>query len=412
MESLSWRRSSGRRSSAIASEGNRSTPLYTEGVTGSYFFFSSRRRHTRYWRDWSSDVCSSDLGHPSSPPSVVRSSSSHRDRAPRALETPVRAVCTHPARPAAAACPVPSGGAPDGEGYPGAGSRQTPGHTAGGRGCRGLWAAVRWPGMNTSQESPTSGPAPVDDAGSAALVAALETSSTAIWCLAGPGLAPVWANARARDLGTATGDLAAVTGHRVAELAGEVARSGHAEPVHGAPDPDGRAATVVLQPLQVHGQPGVLVLVEADHTDCQHVAVAEGDVVDQVQHSLLPPALPLLPDVRLSGSYHRASSVHAAGGDWYDAVPLGRGRLALDRKSTRLNSSHANISYAVFCLKKKKRPIRTAPNLRHRRMLVCPRIDSVRPLPRRPHAHRRTHPPGYWRCNNNTPTPGAHSSAR
>src|SRR3712207_7917628 len=29
-------------------------------------------------------------------------------------------------------------------------------------------------------------------------------------------------------------------------------------------------------------------------------------------------------------------------------------RVAEDRKSTRLNSSHANISYAVFCLKKKK----------------------------------------------------------
>src|SRR3712207_8396196 len=28
--------------------------------------------------------------------------------------------------------------------------------------------------------------------------------------------------------------------------------------------------------------------------------------------------------------------------------------IILDRKSTRLNSSHANISYAVFCLKKKK----------------------------------------------------------
>src|SRR3712207_8584891 len=28
--------------------------------------------------------------------------------------------------------------------------------------------------------------------------------------------------------------------------------------------------------------------------------------------------------------------------------------LGIDRKSTRLNSSHANISYAVFCLKKKK----------------------------------------------------------
>src|SRR3712207_8022254 len=30
------------------------------------------------------------------------------------------------------------------------------------------------------------------------------------------------------------------------------------------------------------------------------------------------------------------------------------GRRGADRKSTRLNSSHANISYAVFCLKKKK----------------------------------------------------------
>src|SRR3712207_9338947 len=28
------------------------------------FFFTSRRRHTRYWRDWSSDVCSSDLDGP------------------------------------------------------------------------------------------------------------------------------------------------------------------------------------------------------------------------------------------------------------------------------------------------------------------------------------------------------------
>src|SRR3712207_8971883 len=31
------------------------------------------------------------------------------------------------------------------------------------------------------------------------------------------------------------------------------------------------------------------------------------------------------------------------------------GAFDLDRKSTRLNSSHANISYAVFCLKKKKK---------------------------------------------------------
>src|SRR5438445_10128121 len=37
------------------------------------------------------------------------------------------------------------------------------------------------------------------------------------------------------------------------------------------------------------------------------------------------------------------------------ARSLGKeGRETPDRKSTRLNSSHANISYAVFCLKKKK----------------------------------------------------------
>src|SRR3712207_6975711 len=32
-------------------------------------------------------------------------------------------------------------------------------------------------------------------------------------------------------------------------------------------------------------------------------------------------------------------------------------RPRADRKSTRLNSSHANISYAVFCLKKKRNPM-------------------------------------------------------
>src|SRR5258707_2015617 len=35
-------------------------------------------------------------------------------------------------------------------------------------------------------------------------------------------------------------------------------------------------------------------------------------------------------------------------------APMETRRAKPDRKSTRLNSSHANISYAVFCLKKKK----------------------------------------------------------
>src|SRR2546430_6353220 len=45
--------------------------------------------------------------------------------------------------------------------------------------------------------------------------------------------------------------------------------------------------------------------------------------------------------------------VRAAGRD--DAGAARGGSEARDRKSTRLNSSHSQISYAVFCLKKKKK---------------------------------------------------------
>src|SRR2546426_4815509 len=41
------------------------------------------------------------------------------------------------------------------------------------------------------------------------------------------------------------------------------------------------------------------------------------------------------------------------------------GGEGLDRKSTRLNSSHLVISYAVFCLKKKNRPQGLRPDDRH-----------------------------------------------
>src|SRR2546422_5235527 len=45
------------------------------------------------------------------------------------------------------------------------------------------------------------------------------------------------------------------------------------------------------------------------------------------------------------------------------AAPRGVGKreVQLDRKSTRLNSSHGYISYAVFCLKKKKQPTAHKP---------------------------------------------------
>src|SRR3712207_7295351 len=78
-----------------------------------------------------------------------------------------------------------------------------------------------------------------------------------------------------------------------------------------------------------------------------------------------PPRSTLLPYTTLFRSLHDrhrragadvAEAQHGgAVGDHGDRVALDRQPAdVLDRKSTRLNSSHANISYAVFCLKKKK----------------------------------------------------------
>src|SRR3712207_7159215 len=56
------------------------------------------------------------------------------------------------------------------------------------------------------------------------------------------------------------------------------------------------------------------------------------------------PALVLATDVTVTGAHAPA------------ALPATATETTVDRKSTRLNSSHANISYAVFCLKKKTPP--------------------------------------------------------
>src|SRR5947209_13433222 len=85
---------------------------------------------------------------------------------------------------------------------------------------------------------------------------------------------------------------------------------------------------------------------------------------------LRPPRSTLFPYTTLFRSQHAVALL----GDRTQLLPSARGVLArnqaqvtghllaarallgrTDRKSTRLNSSHANISYAVFCLKKKKK---------------------------------------------------------
>jgi GAF domain-containing protein len=48
-----------------------------------------------------------------------------------------------------------------------------------------------------------------------------------------------------------------------------------------------------------------------------------------MQRTLLPHALPVMPGLRIAAHYRAADSEHTAGGDWFDAIPVGQGRVAL-----------------------------------------------------------------------------------
>src|SRR5438445_8586054 len=78
-----------------------------------------------------------------------------------------------------------------------------------------------------------------------------------------------------------------------------------------------------------------------------------------------PPRSTLFPYTTLfrSRGCLRAARRSRYGGSRREARLGGGVRERRDRKSTRLNSSHANISYAVFCLKKKKRHSKTRLNV-------------------------------------------------
>src|SRR2546427_3842941 len=90
--------------------------------------------------------------------------------------------------------------------------------------------------------------------------------------------------------------------------------------------------------------------------------------------STLFPYTTLFRSVDADDGERRVAQRHTCGGivEQLDARPP-VGALSRDRKSTRLNSSHSQISYAVFCLKKKKDQYR---------LYETPKI---RPEVRRPH---------------------------
>src|SRR2546427_2563836 len=78
-----------------------------------------------------------------------------------------------------------------------------------------------------------------------------------------------------------------------------------------------------------------------------------------------PPRSTLFPYTTLFRSYlgSRDAAEDAVQGVfariWEDRAHWAVGDVQQDRKSTRLNSSHSQISYAVFCLKKKKKVMRS-----------------------------------------------------
>src|SRR3712207_89726 len=83
-------------------------------------------------------------------------------------------------------------------------------------------------------------------------------------------------------------------------------------------------------------------------------AITQADINEYVTHYSAPGGM------RAGFEHYRAFPQDAIQNQNYSKTKLTMPVLALaggyiDRKSTRLNSSHANISYAVFCLKKKKR---------------------------------------------------------
>src|SRR5690348_17979298 len=93
-------------------------------------------------------------------------------------------------------------------------------------------------------------------------------------------------------------------------------------------------------------------------------ATASSEIYTLSLHDALPILLAIACFAGMSWGLHRHSAL------FYGSYWLAKTRsiaeapipVPEDRKSTRLNSSHPSISYAVFCLKKKKKAIQ---NLRH-----------------------------------------------
>src|SRR3712207_8922337 len=95
-----------------------------------------------------------------------------------------------------------------------------------------------------------------------------------------------------------------------------------------------------------------------DEPNGQPKPSTENNTNKNIVTSGLPSEITLLEFPKVKGDSNNPIIVHKVNDEVNFSLEWDNAKRAQrDRKSTRLNSSHANISYAVFCLKKKKKNI-------------------------------------------------------
>ena len=164
------------------------------------------------------------------------------------------------------------------------------------------------------------------------LVAAMEDAPAAIYCLGAVGAEPVWANARARALGTARGRAAGrrrPAGRRPAST--RCCDRAAGDGLRPAGRPAGRRRRSWSGPCASPAGPAPCVVVESDDaatdTSRGRTAGRRGGAGAALPAAAVPAdaARPARSPAATTGPPRS----QAAGGDWYDAVPLGSGRVAL-----------------------------------------------------------------------------------
>lgn len=93
--------------------------------------------------------------------------------------------------------------------------------------------------------------------------------------------------------------------------------------------PDGSMRGVLVQAVDTTPEVASRRRVTERGTEARRQARAARDIIDDLQRTLLPTSLPVLPQLELAARYLVADVEHAAGGDWFDGFMLADHRLAL-----------------------------------------------------------------------------------